>query len=287
MRTIKISAVQFSLKPIKSFSEFEEQVISSLRQAVGSDFVVFPELFTFELLTTFPDAKNFTIIDKQKTSEFTDQYLDLFSRLAMQNNQNIVAGSHLKKEGINYYNSCYLFGPDGTVFEHKKTHIFPAEGEWDTAEGNTLEILELEKAKVGLLICYEAEIPECARILALKGAEIIFCPSFTSSEAGFWRVRHSCQARCIENQVYMVHCCTMGDAVILDLAGWGKTSILSPCDTPWPSNGIIAEAEPNKEMVITAEADLDELHINRVKGAATTFKDRTRRSELYKWLYGR
>jgi len=226
-------------------------------------------------------------MDKQKASEFTDQYLDLFSRLARQNGQYLIAGSHLKKEGINYYNSCYLFGPDGTVFEHKKTHIFPAEGECDTAEGNTLEILELEKAKIGILICYEAEIPECARILSLKGAEIIFCPSFTSSEAGFWRVRHSCQARCIENQIYMVHCCTVGDLGILDLNGWGKSSILSPCDTPWPSNGIIAEAEPNKEMVITGEVDLDELHINREKGAATTFKDRTRRAELYKWLYGR
>lgn len=85
----------------------------------------------------------------------------------------------------------------------------------------------------------------------------------------------------------MVHCCTVGDAGILDLAGWGKTSIPSPCDTPWPSNDIIAEAEPNKEMVITAEVDIDELHINREKGAATTFKDRTRRAELYKLLYGR
>ena len=117
MRTIKISAVQFSLKPIKSFSEFEEQIISGIRHAEGSDFVVFPELFTFELLTTFPDSRNFTAKDKQRTSNFTNRYFDLFSRLARQNNQHIVAGSHLKREGINYYNSCFLFGPDGTVFD--------------------------------------------------------------------------------------------------------------------------------------------------------------------------
>jgi predicted amidohydrolase len=85
----------------------------------------------------------------------------------------------------------------------------------------------------------------------------------------------------------MVHCCTVGDLGILDLTGYGKSSILSPCDTPWPSNGVIAEAEMNKEMVITGEVDLDEIHINRETGAATTFKDRTRRADLYKWLYGR
>jgi predicted amidohydrolase len=286
MRKVKISAVQFSLKPIKNFSEFEEQVVVRVRQAKGSDFVVFPELFTTELLTTFPDVKNFTKNDIKRTSEFTDQYFDLFTRLAKQNGQYLIAGSHLKKEGTKYYNTCHLFGPDGGLFEHKKTHIFPAEGEWDTAEGDTLEVLELKKAKIGISICYEAEIPECARILTLKGTEIIFCPSFTFSEAGFWRVRHCCQARCIENQIYMVHCCTVGDAGILDLAGWGKSSILSPCDTPWSSNGVIAEAETNKEVVITSEVDLDELYVNRETGAATTFKDRTRRSELYKELYG-
>ncbi|MFX1466926.1 MAG: hypothetical protein ACFFA5_10670, partial [Promethearchaeota archaeon] len=39
-------------------------------------------------------------------------------------------------------------------------------------------------------------------------------------------------------------------------------------------------------MVITGEVDLDELYVNRETGAATTFKDRTRRAELYTWLYG-
>lgn len=285
MRKVRISASQFSLKPIESFSEFEEQVITSVKQAKGSDFVVFPELFTAELLTTFPDAKKFTLKDVKRMSEFTDQYLELFSRLAGQNGQYLIAGSHLKKEGIRYYNTCHVFGPDGRMFEHKKTHIFPIEVEWETAEGNTIEVMELEKAKVGISICYEAEIPECARILTLKGAEIIFCPSLTLNEAGFWRVRHCCQARCIENQIYIVHCCTVGDAGIF--TGWGRSSILSPCDTPWPSNGIIAEAEANKEMIITGEVDLDELYVNRESGAATTFKDRARRADLYKWLYGR
>ncbi|MGE6377015.1 nitrilase-related carbon-nitrogen hydrolase [Peribacillus muralis] len=65
--------------------------------------------------------------------------------------------------------------------------------------------------KIGLTVGYEAEIPEGSRILTWRGADIIFCPSYTFTEAGFWRVRHCAHARAIENQVYIVHCPTFSD----------------------------------------------------------------------------
>jgi predicted amidohydrolase len=286
MRKVKISAVQLYMRPIRSFAEFEEKVVKGIEQAKGSDFVGFSELFTMQLMSTFPGYEEFTPGNLVRLTEFTEQYVDLFQRLAKEKGQYIVAGSHLIKEGIHNYNMCHVFGPDGTLFRHRKTHLFPPERPI-TSEGNTMEVLELDKAKVGIAICYEAEIPECTRILALKGAEIVFCPSFTLTEAGFWRVRHCCQARCIENQIYMVHCCTVGEVGMPGFTTWGKSSILSPCDSPWPANGIVAEANANKEMVITAEVDIDELYVNREKGGAPTFKDRTRRAEIYEWLYKR
>jgi predicted amidohydrolase len=286
MKKIKISVVQFSLNPIKSFTEFEEQVVMGTEQAKDSDFIVFPELMTLRLMSTFPGYEEFTISDLIKTTEFTDQYVDLFKRLAREKGQYIVAGSHMIKEGVNYYNTSHLFGPDGTLVRHRKTHLFPIESAI-LSEGNTIEVLELPKVKIGIAICYEAEIPEYMRILTLKGAEIVFCPSFTLTEAGFWRVRHCCQAGCIENQIYMVHCSSVGEVGIPGFTTWGMSSILSPCDNPWPANGVVAQAEANKEMVITAEVDIDELYVNREKGAATTFKDRARRADLYEWLYRR
>ena len=286
MRKFKISVAQHGVKPIKSFTEFEEQVIKEVEQAKGSDFVVFPELITIQLLSTLPGHEKFTIKDLAKCTEFTDQYVDLFKRLAKDKGQYIVAGSHMIKEGVKYYNTCHLFSPDGTLVRHRKTHLFPVEHAI-TSEGNTIEVLELPKVKIGIAICYEAEIPEYMRILTLKGAEFIFCPSFTFTEAGFWRVRHCCQAACIENQIYVVHCGAIGDVGVGDFTAWGRASILSPCDNPWSANGVIAQAEANKEMVITAEVDIDEIYTNREKGAATTFKDRARRADLYEWLYMR
>jgi predicted amidohydrolase len=284
VKKVQIAAVQFYLRPIKTFSDFEAQVMKAIDQSRGSDFVVFPEYFTLELLSTYPNPRNLTYKDVQRVTEFTWQYIELFSTISRRTGQYIVAGSHLEKEGKHYYNTCYLFGPDGTMFKHKKTHVFPFERKWNAHEGNSLEVIQLDKATVGISICYEAEIPECVRILTLKGAEIIFSPSFGLTEAGFWRVRYSCQANCVENQIYVVNSALIGDIGILNFKGWGKSSILSPCDAPWPQNGIIAEGKMNKEMVVKGIVDIDELHRNRERGAATTFRDRERRKEIYRFL---
>jgi predicted amidohydrolase len=104
----------------------------------------------------------------------------------------------------------------------------------------------------------------------------------TFSEAGFWRVRHCAQARCIENQIYAVHACAGGDAFGPYPGGWAGSSVLGPCDVPWSNpKGILAEVPANEEGVAMAELDLDALRRNRIDGAATTYHDRRRRAALY------
>ena len=289
-RTVSIAACQFVVRPVGSFDEFAAHVRGLLDLAEGADLVLFPELFTVELFTTFPDwsdlpVSELTRIHAYGNTNYTEDYRRLFETEARERGQYIVAGSHLEKKDGRYLNVAYLYGPDGLVHTHDKTHIFPAEAEWSTEEGDTIEMVELPFANVGFNVCYEAEIPECAASLAEQGAEIILCPSLTFTEEGFWRVRHSAQARAIENQVYVVHC---GGSAALPPDGplpspWGRSSILSPCDTPWTApNGVVAESpEPNIETVVQGVVDLDRLHENRESGAAPTFRDRRRRADLY------
>ena len=215
---------------------------------------------------------------------YTNEYREFFAAATRQRRQYIVAGSHLEKHGSQYLNVAYVFGPKGLVHKHTKTHIFPAESQWFTGEGDRVEAFDLPFARVGLNVCYESEIPECAATLAAQGAEIILCPSFTFSENGFWRVRHCAQARCIENQVYFVHCATGGDLLPGPIPnGWTRSSILSPCDTPWSAkNGVIAEAKTNVQTVLRGTVDLDKLHENRANGVAPTFNDRRRRAAVYR-----
>lgn len=275
MTIVKVSSVQFAYKPIKNFEDFASNVENLLDQASGSHFVVFPETFTLELQYLIPDY------NIGKIHEFTDQYIELFKDLSKKKNQYIIAGSHLTQKNEKIFNTSYLFYPDGNHFEHDKTHLFPLEAKMGVTPGNNLEIFETDIVKIGIATCYEMEFPEVIRTLTLKGAEIIFSPSYTVDEHGFWRVRHCSQARAIENQIYIVHSCLVGTPPISSMmTGWGKASILSPCESPWPSNGIIAEARVNEEMVVSGELDLKLLHKKRKRGTATTLKDR--RPALYK-----
>jgi predicted amidohydrolase len=280
-RNVSIAACNFAVRPVNSFDEFAAHARGMLSETDGADIVLFPELFTVELFTTFSDWQETPASELTRIDAFTSEYRDLFGNEAKERSQYIVAGSHLMEVDGRFVNVGHLFGPDGSVLEHVKTHIFPAEADWRTEEGDAMEVIDLPFARVGFNICYEAEIPECAATLTEQGVEIILCPSFTFTEYGFWRVRHCAQARAIENQVYFVHCCTGGQPGATLPNGWAQSSILSPCDLPWTPNGIVAQADANVEMVVRGEVDLDKLVENRENGVAPTFRDRRRRHDLY------
>ncbi|WP_260320176.1 nitrilase-related carbon-nitrogen hydrolase [Peribacillus simplex] len=276
---INISACQFKVEKVSTFLEFQNQVEDLISQVpVDSDYILFPELFTIGLAATHEGMDETSVI---KIAEYANQYKHLFRTISKKRKQVIIAGSHLESRKNEYYNIAYIFDKDGTCAEHKKTHIFPAEANWHTSEGNDLDVYSIGPVKIGIAICYEAEIPEVSRILAMKGADIIFCPSYTFTEAGFWRVRHCAQARAIENQVYFVHCPTVGEPGGPLPSGYGRASILSPCDKAWTADGIVAEAKTAGQTVITGTVDMEELYRNRKSGAATTFTDRDRRKALY------
>lgn len=280
-RTLTVAAVQFPVIPVASFEEFRQQVLTYLDQA-QAQIVVFPELFTVGLLGSFPNWRGLRTSDLVVISGYTSAYLDFFTAEAKARGQYLVAGSHLVNEGGRYFNTCHVFYPDGRVFRHRKTHIFPAERQWFTEEGDDLELLNIGGAKVGITVCYEAEIPECPRILTVMGAELLVCPSYTFSEYGYWRVRHCCQANAISNQVYVLHCCTVGTPGAPLPDAWGRSAILSPCDEPWEPDGVVVQAQPQMPAVISAELDLEQVHVNRAQGAAPTYHDRSRRKALYR-----
>lgn len=282
--TVSIAACNFAVRPVASFDEFADHVSTLLGAARGADLVLFPELLTVELFTVEQDWRKAPISELVRISEYTEQYKNLFAELAKEHDQAIVAGSHLQLEQERYLNVGHLFTSDGQQFSHAKTHIFPAEANWTTEEGDDLHAVQLPFAKVGFNICYELEIPECAATLAEQGVQIIVSPSYTFTEFGFNRVRQCGAARAIENQVYVVHCCTGGAPGAPLPNGWARSSILSPCDSPWTPTGIIAEATPNVEMVVRGIVDLDYLADNRETGVAPTYRDRRRRADLYrKW----
>ena len=196
-----------------------------------SDFVVFPEMFTMQLLSFLENNKPATAI--RELANYTDQYIALFTSLAIKYNVNIVGGSHFCMEDDTLYNISYLFKRDGTYGKQYKIHITPYETKWwGVKGGNKIEIFDTDKGKVAILICYDVEFPELARIAVSKGAKILFVPFNTDDRRAYLRVRYCAQARAIENQVYVIITGCVGNlpqVENLDIH-FSQSAILTPSD---------------------------------------------------------
>jgi predicted amidohydrolase len=123
--------------------------------------------------------------------------------------------------GEQIFNSVAIFGPDGAlVSRYSKTHCG---GEPHNTEGTEFPIVRTPFGRWGTLICLDRQLPETSRILAIKGAQVIFVPSYGMyGEINDAMMR----TRAYENGVYVVFVhpkrCMMVDpkgAVIAEDAG--------------------------------------------------------------------
>ena len=74
---------------------------------------------------------------------------DLFTKLAVKYNINIIGGSHFTVEGDDLYNISFLFRRDGTLGKRSKLHITPTEQRWwGIKPGKSLEVFETDKGKI-------------------------------------------------------------------------------------------------------------------------------------------
>src|SRR5690606_32979625 len=98
---------------------------------------------------------------------------------------------------------------------------------------------------------------------------------------GFYRVRYTCHARTIENQVYVAVTGTVGALPNVDFMrlNYGQAALIAPNDIPFPPAGIIVEGDSNQDMIVTGDFDLALLQEVRQKGSVMTWRDR--RTDLY------
>ncbi len=283
---MRVCTVQYQLRQIKHFEDFATNVeyFVDVASDYRSDFVVFPEMFTNQLLSFLPQKGPGTTI--RMLSEFTQQYLDLFSGLAVKYNTNIIGGSHIMLEGADLFNISFLFKRDGTVGKQYKIHITPHERKWwGVKPGNKVEVFDTDKGKVAILICYDIEFPELARIARKKGANVIFVPFCTDERRAYLRVKYCSQARCIENQVYVVTSGCVGNLPFVENMDvhYAESAIFTPNDFHFARDGIAAECNANIETMIFQDLDLNNLQKHRESGSVQPWTDR--RKDMYTLKY--
>jgi predicted amidohydrolase len=271
------------MRPIKSFKEFATQCeyFVDVASDYKSDFVVFPELFTLQLLSLTKSHR--PGLAARELSAYTPQYLELFSKLAVKFNVNIIGGSHMVVENERLYNTAYLFRRDGTLEKQAKLHVTPSEKKWWGVEpGDRVKVFETDRGRIAILICYDIEFPEACRIAVDKGANIIFVPFNADERHAYLRVRLCAQARCIENHVYVVLSGCVGNLPFVENADihYAQSGIFSPSDFSFARDGVVAECTPNIETVVTHDVDVELLRRHRLQGTVTNWLDR--RTDLYK-----
>lgn len=167
------------------------------------------------------------------------------------------------------YNAVRLVGRDGQgLADYRKCHLF---GELDRAMfragSGPSALVDLCGVRIGLLICYDVEFPESARLLALAGADLVAVP--TALMDPFEVVaRTVVPARAVENQVFLAYANRCGRED--ELRYCGQSCVVGP-------DGADLARAGRGEEVILAELDLDRL--------AAARRDNTyladRRPELY------
>ncbi len=286
---VRICVVQYMMRKIHSFEDFANQVeyFVDVSADADSDFVVFPEILTTQLMSFLDEKVPSQAV--RKVTDFTEQYIELFTNLAVRYNVNIIGGSHfVKEEDDNIYNIAYLFRRDGTIEKQYKLHITPNEKKWwGINAGDEVHVFDTDCGKISMLICYDIEFPELSRIAADKGANIIFTPFCTEDRQGYLRVRYCAQARAVENQVYTVISGTVGNlpqTENMDIQ-YAQSAIFTPSDFEYPRDGIVGETNANIEMVLIGDVDLEILRRQRLSGTVRQLKDRRR--DLYEINYKR
>jgi predicted amidohydrolase len=99
------------------------------------------------------------------------------SAIAKKYHMNIVA-CYYKPYGGELFNLASVFNRKGEIIgEYRKSHI-PSNELFQSGAGDDLNVIDTDVGRIGVMICYDIMFPGVAETLSLKGAEIVFHPTF-------------------------------------------------------------------------------------------------------------
>lgn len=150
------------------------------------------------------------------------------------------------------YNAAVMFERDGSeVARYFKTHLFSCYEKDIFTPGDSLAAFRWRGITCGLLICMDLEYTEPSRVLAVQGAQIIFCPTALSARHVNYLVpRAIVPARAMENHVFCVWSNWAGHSADRAIEYCGESAVASPDGTD------AARAANAGECVISALCDM-------------------------------
>jgi 5-aminopentanamidase len=200
--------------------------------------------------------------------------------LARQNKMHVVIG-FLERDGANLFNTAALLVAGGDRHFYRKVHLPKIGADQFTTGGCDYPIFELDGLRVGLNICYDCSFPEPARVMALRGVDLIVLPTNWPPGANT-TADYIPNARALENNIYYAAINRVGDERGFHFIG--KSRICHP------DGHSLCEANHDREAVLIAEIDpmvARNKHLVRVPGKHEIHRFNDRRPETYSTIMNR
>ena len=285
MRTVTVATTQMACGWDKQQNIDTATELVTKAAKAGANIVLLQELFETPYFCQVHDFDYF----KLATSVADNAAINHFRALAKELDI-VLPISFYEKSGNTFFNSVTVIDADGEILgTYRKTHIpdgIPYAEKFYFTPGDTgFKVWDTKYAKIGVGICWDQWFPECARSMALMGAELLFYPTAIGDEPtlgidskGHWQ--RCMQGHAAANLMPVIAANRIGTETISQN---GNDSTLEFYGSSFITDGrgeIIQEASKDKKEVLTATFDLDELAIARRQWGV--FRDR--RPSMYGML---
>lgn len=270
LEEIKVALAQMSCKvgdKKQNLERMEEYIKQATRE--GANLVIFPELaltgyvcrdLVYEMAEPVPAGMS---IDQIVEVAKTEHIHLIFGMVECSSRASAVL-----------YNTAVLVGPQGYIGKYRKMYL-PTHSIFEEKRyfrpGYQTPVFETEIGKLGIIICYDVYFPEIARLMRMKGAQLIACISASPSmRRGFFEVLTA--ARAMENTVFLAYVNLAG--VEDGLQFWGGSRMIAP------SGSVISQAKYDEDDFIMTRIQYSDMA--RVEAFVPTLRDL--RPELFSFL---
>ena len=242
----------------------------------GVQMLCFEEIFTGPYFCPSQDKKWYSLAEEIPGGPTTK----LMQEFAKKYNMVIVVPIYeVEMTGV-YFNTAAVIDADGKYLgKYRKNHIPQVAGFWEKfffKPGNLgYPVFQTSYGKVGVYICYDRHFPEGARALGLNGAEIVFNPSATVAGLSQYLWELEQPAHAVANGYFVGAINRVGKE-----APWNIGEFYGSSYFVNPRGKIVAQASKEKDELITADLNFDE--IREVRDLWQFYRDR--RPETYPTL---
>jgi N-carbamoylputrescine amidase len=265
---LKLAGIQISCCEEKERNIEKAIKLTQIAVEKGANFICFQELFTTHWFPREMDKRHFSLAE-----QMDGVTISRMQKLAKENEVVLICPI-FEVDGNCFYNSAVVIDANGEILgSYRKIHV-PQIPLWEEryyfSSGNHgFPVFKTKFAPIGIQICWDNFFPEGSRILALKGARILFSPTaaaFASQRK--WETVISSNA--IANGVYIFRVNRVGSEEKQDF--YGRSFCISP------EGELLDKPTGLKDSIALIEIDLKT--IDKVRKEWPFLKDR--KPEIYK-----